>query len=198
MKVNRNVLKHLGIAKQIVQGKIESWVGREPFPGDPLKTWKAMLGDLNYELHDVEETDAKEPLTPRMRGVLLQYRTLLEEQDAFWAEHTTEPMPKWKAALKSLDSILDNYETTKDEIVVPVTVRPDSKCIEFGRCQIKVKNDDMQSQTPIMINGQWDFGSEGTYSQERECKTCGKVWNTTNREGKVNTMIVKKPTRIML
>jgi hypothetical protein len=198
MKINRSVLKHLGIAKQIIMGKIEVWIGREPFPGSPLKTYKSMLADLVYEMHDIEPTDERVALSPRLRTILLQYRTLLVDADLLWDQQLQHKSKKWIAALVSLDSILDKTPVNKDPILIPITVRPNSSCIERGICKIKVTVDNMKSDVPQLVNGTWVFQVDTTYSQARECLICGRRWETTYKDGKENTAVTEEADRVML
>lgn len=198
-KLSKKTIQHLHNAKALVGSKLESWTGREPFPGDPERLYKAMIADVNYELHEYETVETQPEMSPHLVGVLKEYRTILEDTILFWTNRDSATAETYEAVMKDLDSLLEATEVADGPSVPPVARRPNVRCVEFGRCKIKVENEQSRSSSPTQgTDGQWMFDDPEVYRQNRECQTCGRQWTTSVNHGKIITLETKVATRIML
>lgn len=199
--ISKKAVKHLKIARQLLMSKIESWTGREPFPGDPLKVYLRMINDVDLELHDVQIVSGDVDLTPRLHAVLAEYKTLLDDTVFFYNVHgDVASAEKYETALESVTEMLDDAGPVPKatEVEPPITMRPDSRCNEKGLCKIKVSLEVPRKDAPVLIGGQWMMQEPDTYSQLRDCGTCGRQWETNVRRGVAGTMQIKPSTKVML
>lgn len=199
-QLSREVVQHLQNAKALIAAKIESWRGREPFPGDAEKGYRQMLSDVSFELHEYEIVDGPQrAMTPHLNAVLIQYRTLLDDTILFWSALDASTTSTYESILKNLDAMLAVTEVQSGQPVPAVQKRPSVRCIEFGRCKIKVVNEVMRADSPTQnASGMWVFDDPEVYRQERECLTCGREWVTSVNHGTVGTFQTKAPVRIMV
>jgi hypothetical protein len=199
-QLSREIFQHLQNAKGLIANKIESWRGREPFPGDAEKAYRQMLSDVNYELHEYEVVEGPQPkMSAHLAAVLVQYRTLLDDTTLFWAGLDNSMAASYESILKNLDGIMAITASDSTAPVPPVMKRPNVRCVEHGRCRIKVEHEESRSQTPTQNDsGQWVFDDPLVYRENRSCLTCERQWTTSVNHGQVGTVQIKAPTRIML
>jgi len=199
-KLSTKTVQHLQNAKALIGNKMESWLGREPFPGEAEKRYKGMMSDVNFELHEYETTDGPQPpMSPHLAAVLNEYKGLLEDTILFWTSRDQATATSYEAVLKDLEQLLEVTEVLPGAPVTTPAQRPNVRCMELGRCKIKVVNETMRADTPTQTpNGQWIFDDPEVYRQNRECMTCGRQWTTSVNHGQSGTFEVKAPQRIML
>jgi hypothetical protein len=199
-KLSRKVVQHLQNAKALIATKIESWRGREPFPGEPEKLYRQMLSDVSYELHEYETVEGQQPeMSPHLSAVLREYKSILEDTILFWTSLDSATASTYESILKDLESILTSTAVQPGTPVPIVARRPNVRCIEMGRCKIKVTMDETRADSPTQnAQGMWVFGDPDVYRQNRECLTCSRKWVTSVNHNQQGTYEIQAPVRIQL
>lgn len=199
MKITKRTSKHLKLARQLIALKIMQWTGREPFPGDPLGTYKKMKGDIDLELHNVEfYPHGEKKISDSAKAILIEYKSLLADIIGFHTEFgNSGDVEDYTMALQDVDNLLTSYEVVPSQLNVKVTKRPQGQCNEKGLCQIKVVHDAQRTDVPQIVDGQWGFGSEKTFKQDRECLNCGRQWTNSIRDGVVGPAVETKKSSLV-